>query len=71
MACRRRTRSHAKDLNNAGRIEFPYLGGMRMPWHDVYIPLSDSTRRVYTIIGLLLLTVALPSCVVAAIGAAI
>ena len=51
-----------------GRIGFPYFGGMRMPWDDINFTLTEKTRRVWMITGLLLWAMALFLCVLLSIG---
>jgi hypothetical protein len=46
-------------LGAVGRIRFPYLGGMRMPWHDIDVALTEKERRACMIIGPLLWALAL------------
>ncbi len=45
-------------LGAFGHIRFPYAGGMRMPWHDINVTLTEKERRVCMIIGPLLWAIA-------------
>jgi hypothetical protein len=48
-------------LGYVGHVRFPYFGGIRMPWDDID----------FTLIGLLLLAITLPMCVLAGIAGGI
>lgn len=50
-------------LGAFGRIQFPYFGGMRMPWHAINFVLTEKERRVCRILGPLLWVIALFLCV--------
>jgi hypothetical protein len=58
-------------LGYVGHVRFPYFGGIRMPWDDIDFTLTENTRRVCKIIGLLLLAITLPMCVLAGIAGGI
>ncbi len=46
-------------LGAFGHIRFLYVGGLRMPWHDIDVTLTEKGRRVCMIIGPLLWAMAL------------
>lgn len=46
-------------LGAIGHVRFPYFGGIRMPWHDINVTLTEKERRVCLILGPLLWAMAL------------